>query len=155
MIVRVSHLPSEARKIEFCESAAAVNDLVAQAPGWSEQKIDEDLAVAGEIYRYGDEVTFVGTVAAAVVASCPRCLDEFRWRLERDFEFVIAPASGRADEDDDAGLAHYAGDEIDLAPLVREQAILGLDDARTCAEECRGLCAGCGANLNREACRCR
>ncbi len=64
--------------------------------------------------------------------------------------------AGLADTpDDDAGLDHYSGEELDLGPLVREQAVLALDDSAMCSDDCKGLCAGCGANRNREPCRCR
>ncbi|RMF25376.1 MAG: DUF177 domain-containing protein [Deltaproteobacteria bacterium] len=153
MIVKVSDLSAEVRVLDYREDARPVNRLVAAAPGWSEQRVEDDLTVRAEIYRHGSDVTFTGSVLATVVAVCPRCLDEFRWPLQRRFEFLIVRGDGGA-EDDDMGLAHYAGDEIDLGPLVREQAILGLDQSVCCSETCRGLCAGCGANLNHEPCRC-
>ncbi len=153
MIVKVSDLSAEVRVLEYREDAQSINRLVEAAPGWSEQHVEDDLAVRAEIYRHGGDVTFTGLLSATVRAVCPRCLDEFRWPLERRFEFLIVRCdSGNAE--DDMGLAHYAGDEIDLGPLVREQAVLALDQSVCCVETCRGLCAGCGANLNHEPCRC-
>jgi uncharacterized protein len=38
--------------------------------------------------------------------------------------------------------------------LIAEQVILALPTQPLCAESCRGLCASCGANLNRESCCC-
>ncbi len=43
---------------------------------------------------------------------------------------------------------------VDLTADIRESMILALPSYPLCRVECRGLCAGCGANLNREACRC-
>lgn len=126
MIVKVSDLSAEVRVLEYREDAQSINRLVEAAPGWVEQYVENDLAVRAEIYRHGGDVTFAGSLSATVRAVCPRCLDEFRWLLERRFEFLIVRCdSGNAE--DDTGLAHYAGDEIDLGPLVREQAVLGLD----------------------------
>ncbi|RMD82866.1 MAG: DUF177 domain-containing protein [Candidatus Dadabacteria bacterium] len=154
MIVKVSDLSAQVKVLDFFEDTGPVNALVEAAPGWAEQRLEGNLAVHAEIYRHGRDVTFVGNVSGTVWTVCPRCLDEFRWRLDRHFEFLIAPAQGRGDEEDDMGLAHYSGDEIDLSPLVREQAILALDQNVRCSESCRGLCPGCGVNLNHEPCRC-
>ena len=81
-------------------------------------------------------------------------LDEFRWPLRREFRFLIVKAGPDRDFEDDLGLDHYDGDELDLGRLAREQALLALDDSGLCSEACRGLCAHCGANLNRETCDC-
>jgi len=44
---------------------------------------------------------------------------------------------------------------IDLADDVRQEVILALPAAVFCREDCRGLCPGCGANLNTEKCNCK
>ena len=41
-----------------------------------------------------------------------------------------------------------------MTPLVYEEAILALPTRPLCAEDCRGLCPRCGANLNQGACGC-
>ena len=30
-----------------------------------------------------------------------------------------------------------------------------MDTKTLCSEDCKGLCPGCGVNLNHEACRCK
>jgi uncharacterized protein len=37
---------------------------------------------------------------------------------------------------------------------VWEEIVLNAPSKYLCKEECEGLCPRCGANLNREACRC-
>ena len=46
-------------------------------------------------------------------------------------------------------------DEVDLAELARDAFILDMDTKTLCSEDCKGLCPGCGVNLNREPCRCK
>jgi len=48
----------------------------------------------------------------------------------------------------------FSGDEIDLAPLVRDAVLLNLPAAPLCGEGCLGLCPSCGIDLNRESCDC-
>ncbi|MGH7829255.1 MAG: YceD family protein, partial [Candidatus Binatia bacterium] len=52
------------------------------------------------------------------------------------------------------GLSFYSSNEIDLSPLMREQVLLALPTRPLCDDLCRGLCAGCGVNLNHESCLC-
>lgn len=155
MIVRVPDLKEEVRPLDFVEPAAELNSLVGASPGANDQVFARDLAVSSEVYRSEHDVHFSGTIEGAVRATCARCLEQFERPLSRDFRFVILPkASATDDADDDEGVDHYSGETLDLSPLVREQALLALDVLPLCREDCRGLCAGCGANRNREACRC-
>ena len=45
-------------------------------------------------------------------------------------------------------------DEIDPLEQLREILILAHEPKFLCKSECRGLCAGCGADLNTESCVC-
>ena len=40
------------------------------------------------------------------------------------------------------------GDLVDLEPLLRDGVVLDLPFQPLCREDCEGLCAECGANLN-------
>ncbi len=156
MIIRVPDLKEEVRQLEFFEPAAELNTQVDASPGADDQHFARDVAVVAEIYRSEHDVHFQGSIEGEVRAVCARCLDEFERPLSRDFRFVILPRPAATDDsEDDEGVDHYSGDLLDLGPLVREQALLALDSMPLCTPECRGLCAGCGANRNREECGCR
>lgn len=155
MIVKIADLSEEVKELGFSESASELNDLINAAPGADEQKFDGDVGVKGEIYCLGTDVYLSGGISGLSVNVCRRCAEEFEAPVERDFKFLLIRRSGEPGEpEDDTGLDHYEGDEIDLSPLVKEQAMLALDGVTLCSEGCKGLCANCGANLNSEACRC-
>lgn len=155
MIIRVPDLKEEVRQLDFFEPAAALNTRVDASPGACDQHFARDLAVVAEIYRSGHDVHFSGSIDAVVKAACGLCLDDFERPIYRDFSFVILPATSVGDDaEDDEGVDHYSGDGLDLSPLVTEQALLALDSLPLCSPDCRGLCSGCGVNLNREQCRC-
>jgi uncharacterized protein len=46
----------------------------------------------------------------------------------------------------------FDGKTIDLDPVIREQVLLALPVTVLCREECRGLCATCGQDLNEQDC---
>ena len=55
---------------------------------------------------------------------------------------------------DDLEMTYYDGEHLDLVAPVFEQIHLGLPVYPHCSEECKGLCAQCGAHLNNGACGC-
>ena len=72
----------------------------------------------------------------------------------------------RGDQDGRFGLDHFlveSGDivlldksgELDLDGLMTEVFLLEMDTKNLCSEDCRGLCPGCGVDLNHEPCRCK
>jgi uncharacterized protein len=48
----------------------------------------------------------------------------------------------------------YFGEDIELDEAFRELILSELPDRPLCDPECKGLCPGCGVNLNTESCRC-
>jgi len=115
--------------------------------------------------RIGEMVEVEGDLATTLRLTCGRCLTEFVGPLATDFAITYAreahdlpaddaPAEGRAAAED-AGLIHFRGEEIDLTEGIQEQVVLCLPLRPLCREDCKGLCAACGADLNSGACDCR
>jgi uncharacterized protein len=152
--LKVPDLSEEVRELEFVVPEQSLNLRLGLERRPSSVNFVGPMAVEAQIYRTGDELYFSGSLAGALTVACRRCLEDFDQSRERDFRFVIVKNDG-GDDRDDEGVDHYVGDEIDLEPLVVEQALLAIDTGSDlCSESCRGLCAGCGINLNEEACDC-
>ena len=76
---------------------------------------------------------------------------------EREFEVQEDDGEGEISgtfTPDEANQLVYEGNEVDLAPAVREQILLALPMGALCVEGCRGLCQACGQNLNVKDCGC-
>jgi uncharacterized protein len=56
--------------------------------------------------------------------------------------------------DEDAVTLYLREQEIDVDEILREQTYLALPLRTLCSEDCKGICAGCGVDLNDEDCRC-
>ena len=116
--------------------------------------------LAFEIHKDKDRFRLVGTVAAELELPCSRCLEPFRLPIASSFDVRYLPASAasaaveREVDDEDLETSYYRNDEIDLNELLREQFYLALPMKPLCAEDCRGLCAQCGTNLNAGTCGC-
>ena len=89
----------------------------------------------------GDELLLRGTLALAMECLCARCGAWFKRRqLVPDFTRSFQIAADNA--------------AIDLTPDIREDIILSFPSNWLCRDDCRGLCAGCGVDLNQGECRC-
>ena len=116
--------------------------------------------LAFEIHKDKDRFRLVGTVAAELELSCSRCLDPFRLPIAAPFDVRYLPASEasadveRKIDDEDLETSYYRNHEIDLNELLREQFYLALPMKPLCGEDCQGLCAQCGTNLNADSCDC-
>lgn len=79
-------------------------------------------------------------------------MEEFDAPKSVSYSCVLAEEKQEEDSDEIILLEH---DEVDLAELARDAFILDMDTKTLCSEDCKGLCPGCGVNLNREPCRCK
>ena len=93
-------------------------------------------------------VVATGTVKAPWEGLCRRCLEPVTGTLQAEVleVFEAEPTEGETQLLD--------GDRIDLEPVAREAVLLGLPMAPLCAEDCRGLCPTCGADLRDGDCDC-
>ena len=113
-----------------------------------------------EIHKDKDKFRLVGRVRTQLELPCSRCLEPFRFPIDAAFDQRYLPASAAATdaerevEEDDPETSYYSEDKIDLNELVREQFYLVLPMKPLCTEDCRGLCAQCGTNLNSGTCDC-
>jgi uncharacterized protein len=108
----------------------------------------------------GVEVSASGSCVARLV--CVRCLDDVAMPIQLRFRLFVkrvgeedVEEESPEDDSDAVDLYGLEGDELDLREVLREQIDLALPLTPLCSEDCRGLCAGCGASLNVEQCRCR
>jgi uncharacterized protein len=106
------------------------------------------------------DIRIRGRLETRLELECDRCAMTMRFGIEHDFDLTYRPVSSIAREEeieipkDELGVGFYSGEGVDLADLAKEQVIIALPMKVVCRPDCQGLCAGCGANLNVESCRC-
>ncbi len=112
----------------------------------------------GSIDKRDDNLFIINaSISIPVLLICRRCLGEFEDDIVADFVLAVMRDSGKSGEMDDGEDMLYIDprqDGVDLEEFVREHLILNLQTLPLCTEDCKGLCAGCGADLNRENCNC-
>ena len=80
---------------------------------------------------------------AELVGPCMRCLEPAAPTFEVDAREVSQPGEG-----DELSSPYVHDGILDLRAWARDALALGLPTALLCREDCAGLCAECGANLN-------
>jgi uncharacterized protein len=157
MKLRVDRITDEATHSAFRAPVEELNQRLEDA-GAHDFSLASALDVDVTYYRAGDDLYFEGRCSTVAEGTCARCLETFSLPLATAFEFVLARAQPREVKQElqaeDLAFSFYSGDEIDLTPLVGEQAILALPSRAVCREDCRGLCPVCGANRNTDRCTC-
>jgi uncharacterized protein len=105
--------------------------------------------------RTGEQSCLVrGRFDAALRGYCRRCLKPLELEIAQDVELFFEPLKSLDEEDLDVYHLDPLATELDLSGPLREQFLLSVPAYPVCREDCRGLCPGCGADLNVEACRC-
>ena len=112
----------------------------------------QPVSVVGQVQNIAGMIRLQMDLAAELSAVCDRCGAPFALPFGHRFECMLAE-SLEEDENDEIRLLDH--DRLDLSELARETFILNMPSKTLCREDCRGLCSGCGANLNHEKCRCK
>ncbi len=142
---------------------------------------DADVSIRGtmsvglELRTIERTIYVTGVMEGTAGRQCVRCLKEFdepvafalRVVYEREVKStglagkrdggrkkkVATPPTVEEEEQND-DLYYFTGDHLDLAPMLREQVILTSPMHPLCTNDCLGLCARCGHDMNGGPCRC-
>jgi len=96
--------------------------------------------------RVGDNITLSGEFETAVTGPCQRCLGAADVIVEtRGVEYVRHGDSEGTEEDEEG---YVTSSVVDLGRWVRDLIAEELPPKLLCRDECLGLCAVCGADLN-------
>lgn len=117
-----------------------------------EKPVSQPVVVDGRIRNKAGMLLLELQASTTLRCRCSRCLDPFDLPKTTDYSCVLAEEKQFEDSDDIVLLDH---DEVDPEDLARTAFILDMDTVFLCFPDCKGLCSGCGANLNRESCRCK
>ena len=120
------------------------------------------LAWTASIQGQSGGARFAGELRTNVRLRCVRCVSPIDRPLEGTFVLFFERRERELfrDRDEveldpsDTATAFLAGTELAVDQVMREQVVLSLPMKPLCDSACRGLCAGCGANLNLGPCAC-
>ena len=138
--------PGQQRHIEVAVPMDAV--------GVVDDRLAGDIAVDVLLPSSIDDIEVAGRLTVAWSDTCRRCLRPLDDVLLIDVDERYAPV-------DDTGMRRVDPEafpidhgQLDLAPMVREEVLLGVPDGPLCRPDCPGLCPTCGADLQAGPCDC-
>ena len=169
MKIKLSDVPPEGRMYTG-EEPGSIFDLNS-ADGFEKAG---DVAYRFKAVHIPGTLYVAGDLKAEVQFSCSRCHESFStavhepdfassWELSEDGSHGPVgmdedPRITRINPQHSAAEAHRGGAEdpesVDLTPDIRESMIFTFPHYPVCSQDCKGLCARCGINLNRDACDC-
>lgn len=104
--------------------------------------------VNGTITLTGNHTAYLeGEVSFGIEGECTRCLD----MVKQEFVAFFDETAGEDAEDS----YPVINDTINLTKLVEDCISAEIPITLLCKEDCKGLCVGCGANLNKQDCKCK
>lgn len=115
--------------------------------------IDQPVSVAGQVRNMAGALLLEGKVSTTLHLTCDRCMKPFAKDMVIPIETLLA--TELADEASDSEIILLDGDEVDLDEVAATAFVLAMDIKNLCSEDCKGICAGCGVDLNAGECQCR
>lgn len=107
----------------------------------------------GSVVNHAGALVLNGTARSELDLVCDRCGKEFSREKVVALDMLLADKLEQEDSEDEIFLLD--GNELDLDELVTTAFVLAMDTKNLCSEDCKGLCAKCGADLNLGPCGCR
>ena len=141
----IIHVPGASKDFQF------QLDLC-QLELYGSHPLSRPVEAAGTVTNHAGAWELRGTARSLLDLACDRCGKEFSREKAVPLDCLLADEL--EDEENDE-IVLLEGSEVDLDELVTTAFVLAMDTKNLCSEDCKGLCAKCGADLNLGPCGCR
>ncbi len=147
MKINISNLSEGIHEYEFEESPSSVK---------LDERFSKEVFVKAELEKRRRQLFLTGHVKTSGKFVCDRCLTEFEKDLSVDYRMTYVYNRNDAGEidKDEIIVIHPSTNEIEIDEDVRQYILISVPLKLVCKENCAGLCATCGKNLNYETCTC-
>ena len=105
-----------------------------------------------KLFRTSDGLWVTARLESSLMCICSLCLEEYAQPLELAIDEDTLPAG--ALEEEESERLRIDDDILDLTEAVRQYLEIAAPMKPICRPDCKGICPGCGANLNDGACGC-
>ena len=112
----------------------------------------EPVVVTGEVRNTAGMLLLDFTAASVLHSVCDRCLKSFDNPKSVSCSYALAET---VESEDCDGIVLLQEGCVDIGDLARTAFILEMDAKTLCSEDCRGICPGCGVDLNQGSCTCK
>ena len=126
---------------------------LSQLDFYGRKPITRPVVAEGSVINHAGALVLNGTARSELDLVCDRCGKEFSREKVVPLDSLLAEELENEDSEDEIFLLD--GNELDLDEVVTTAFVLAMDTTNLCSEDCKGLCAKCGADLNLGPCGCR
>lgn len=141
----IIHVP-DAKKVFQYQLDLSQEDFYGARP------IVHPVQVEGSVANHAGALVLEGTARSVLELVCDRCGKEFSREKTVALDYLAAQELEDEERDD---ILLLDGTELDLDEAVTTAFILAMDTKNLCSDDCKGLCAKCGADLNLGPCGCK
>ena len=145
---------------EFAPGAIEFGDEISQISGLKAAGRAQLVEEHHGKHKIIQDIRVKGDLSTRLEWACARCLDPVLLDVQRSFDLLYRPLgadAGRAELSvtaAEAEVSYYEGEGLLLEDVLREQILLAVPLKALCRDDCKGLCAHCGKNLNSGKCSC-
>lgn len=143
---QIARVPGESLPFEF--------ELDLSGFEWNGEKpVVNPIHVEGVVRNMAGALLLSARLSSELSVVCDRCARPFSKVQEVEYETLLA--SELEDEENDEIILLDKDEQLDLDELMSDVFILNMDTKNLCSEDCKGICPGCGVDLNEGTCRCK
>ena len=145
------------RVLPFSYSLSLPSDFAESSGMFYGVEFPHPAKVEGQIVNTAGYMQMQLTLCVDYIAPCARCLVEVKDSFSLSLEKTVVPKDVTQDMDEDT-LDDYAVVEdgfLSMDEQLVDLLYMEFPSKILCSEDCKGLCSGCGANLNTEECKCK
>ncbi len=112
------------------------------------------LKAVAKIDKFGRDLKIELSAEGVAIYRCDSCLSEYEKDISFSLKQIFQVGAGKLSGSE--GVIELDGNstQINLTPFLREMVLLNHPIKMRCKDDCKGLCSGCGVNLNEEECKC-
>lgn len=122
--------------------------------GQGELRLTSPIRLEGRVERTGRNFLLKMKVSFDYIDNCARCLAEVESALDYDVVAYLMRDEYDEGEYEDVDVFSIDSSEVDLLDIVNATLTSNLPPKVICSEDCKGICSGCGVNLNLHECEC-
>ena len=116
--------------------------------------VSEPVLASGTVRNTAGVLVMKGEITTRIHGVCDRCATDFDQDVAFPIDVVLVSELANEDSEDE-WVFDLKGDCADLEEIVRTVFVLNMGFQLLCKPDCKGICGGCGADLNKESCTCQ
>ncbi len=146
MIIKISNLSDGVHNYSFDES---VNEIGLAEPFYGNFNVNVQL---NKMYS---QIILDADIHLKAKFECDRCSNEYYANVDTNYRMVyLFRIEKEDDESINVSYLPLETDKIDISKDVKDYSLLAIPMKKLCRENCKGLCAKCGKDLNEGECNC-